>query len=762
MKRIVYGFFVTFCGTAVAAEPVNFSRDVRPILTSTCFKCHGPDLKKGGLDLQSHATATAEAKSGERAVVPGKHSASELIRRVQLPADDESHMPPKGVLTPKQIETLKSWIDQGAKYEEHWAYVPPVGFKQRGPNAIDTVVDKTLAKQGLTRNGQASKETLIRRLSLDLTGLPPTPAEVDAFAHDTSAGAYEKLVSRFLATPQFGEHWARMWLDLARYADTNGYEKDDRRTIWPYRDWVIDAFNRDLPYDQFTREQIAGDLLPNSTREQKIATGFHRNTMVNTEGGTDEEEFRTAAVVDRVNTTAEVWLGVTMACAQCHNHKYDPFTQAEYYKLFAYFNSTADKGRELTPEMPLPSPEDEKRLAALKVERRRATASAAVLPYAAVQSRVIRIKREEDGIAAKKTLVMKELPKPRTTHVMLRGEFRNLGEMVSANVPDRLHLKPSPTTAVVGKTRLDLANWLVSRDNPLAARVMVNRLWARLFGRGIVETLEDFGVMGEPPSHPELLDGLAVEFADSGWSVKKLLTFIVMSETYRQSSAATPEKLEKDPFNRLFSRGPRFRLDAETVRDQALAVSGLLNRKIGGPSVMPFQPEGVWANPYSGDRWVTPADGDRHRRGLYTFWRRTAHYALFAAFDAPSREVACSRRPRTNTPLQALATLNDKSFVECANALARRMVAEGGPTLSDQITFASMATLSRRPSTRELAVIKDYVRTMEWRYAFRPGEARALAGVAGPVPAGVKPHQLAARTVAANVLLNLDETLTKE
>ena len=614
MKRFALGIFILFVGTVTAAEPVNFSRDVRPILTATCFKCHGPDLKKGGLDLQSHATATAEAKSGERAVVPGQHAASELIRRIQLPLDDEGHMPPKGVLTAKQIETLKAWIDQGAKYEEHWSYVPPQKFtiqrsKIKDQNPIDVIVGVTLSKQGLSRNGRASKETLIRRLSLDLTGLPPTPAEVESFVKDTTADAYDKLVSRLLASPHFGEHWARMWLDLARYADTNGYEKDDRRTIWPYRDWVIDAFNRDLPYDQFTREQIAGDLLPHATRAQKIATGFHRNTMVNTEGGTDEEEFRTAAVVDRVNTTAEVWLGVTMACAQCHNHKYDPFTQAEYYRLFAYFNSTADKGRELTPEMPLPSPEDEKRLAALKAERRRATASAAVLPYAAVQSRVIRIKREEDGIAAKKTLVMKELPKPRDTHVMLRGEFRNLGDKVSANVPDKLHVKQSPTTTVVGKSRLDLANWLVSRDNPLAARVMVNRLWAKLFGRGIVETLEDFGVMGEPPSHPELLDGLAVAFADNDWSVKKLLTFIVTSETYKQSSAATPEKLEKDPFNRLFSRGPRV-----PSRRRDGARSGLGGERIVKPQTRRAERDAVSARRRVGEPVQRRPLGDPDRR----------------------------------------------------------------------------------------------------------------------------------------------------
>jgi hypothetical protein len=758
MKRIAFGLLFVFCGVGPAAEPISFSRDVRPILTNTCFKCHGPDLKKGGLDLQSFATATAEAKSGEKAIVPGKHAASELVRRVQLNADDSEHMPPKGSLTPKQIETLKAWIDQGAKYEEHWAYVPPVkSIIAYGNRPIDAAVMAKLKVNGLQLNPQANKETLIRRLSLDLTGLPPTTKEVDAFLNDTSSDAYEKLVDQLLSSPHYGEHMARMWLDLARYADTNGYEKDDRRTIWPYRDWVINAFNRDLPYDQFTREQLAGDLLPKATREQQIATGFHRNTMVNTEGGTDDEEFRTAALVDRVNTTMEAWLGVTFSCAQCHNHKYDPFTQVEYYRLLAFFNSTADGGKANSPELPLPTPAQAAEQKAVRTLRNRLTAAGAIAPQAVLNPESNRIKKRESAISIPTTLVMKELPKPRETHVMIRGEFRNLGDKVSPGTPAKLTVKPFD-----GKNRLDLANWLVSRENPLAGRVMANRLWAKIFGRGIVETLEDFGVQGEPPSHPELLDWLTVEFADNGWSIKKLLKEIVLSATYRQSSAVTPEKLEKDPYNRFFSRGPRFRLDAEMVRDQALAVSGLLNRKLGGPSVMPFQPDGVWANPYSGDKWLTASNGEQYRRGLYTFWRRTAPFAMFTAFDAPSREVTCSRRPRTNTPLQALATLNDKSFVECANALARRMLAEGGPTVEGQITFGVRAVVSRPPTERELKAVAQLIERYRWSYAFRPDAAKRLASASGPIPKGVPAFELAARTVAANVLLNLDETLTKE
>ncbi|MFO0935654.1 MAG: PSD1 and planctomycete cytochrome C domain-containing protein [Gemmataceae bacterium] len=762
MNRITALLLFFSVGTASAAEPVSFSRDIRSILTGTCFKCHGPDLKKGGLDLQTLESAMEETNSGSPAVVPGKHAASEVIRRVKLPIDDPEHMPPKTTLTPKQIETLSLWIDQGAKYEEHWAYLPPRKVKLpvasgRAVHPIDAIVDRKLAEEKLSRAPEASRTTLIRRVSLDLTGLPPTPKEVEAFLADRSPQAYEKLVDRLLASPHYGEQMGRLWLDLARYADTNGYEKDDRRTIWPYRDWVIQAFNRDMPFDQFTQEQLAGDLIPGATQSQIIATGFHRNTMVNTEGGTDEEEFRTAAVVDRVNTTMEVWMGLTFSCAQCHNHKYDPVSQKDFYQLFAIFNSTADKGRELTPEMPVPTEEDKAIIKKIGAERKQLNAAAALVPQSVVQSKFQQFKKQEDRIGLRKTLIMKELPKPRETHIMLRGEFRNLGDKVEPGTPAKFTAKGSK-----GKTRLDLAKWLVSPENPLTGRVMTNRLWAKLFGRGIVETLEDFGVQGEPPTDQALLDWLAVEFAEQGWSFKKIMKFIVMSETYRQSSATTPEKIESDPFNRFFSRGPRFRLDAEMVRDQALTASGLLNRTIGGPSVMPFQPDGVWANPYSGDRWTTATNGNQYRRGLYTFWRRTAPYAMFTVFDAPSREVTCLKRARTNTPLQALATLNDKGLIECANALARRMMTEGGSSLNEQIDFAFQCCTARKPTAAERDAVAALIERNRWHYAFHPQAGKKLAQAAGPISSGIPEFELAARTVAVNILLNLDETLTKE
>jgi hypothetical protein len=705
-----------------AEREIRFNRDIRPILSNRCFKCHGPDLKKAGLDLRSFTGATQKLKSGRSPVVPGKSSASELIARVS--GEGTERMPPKGdPLTPDQIATLKAWIDQGAKYEEHWAYVKPVRpqrpeVKNIGwiRNGIDYFVLARLEKEGLTPNAEADRAVLLRRVSLDLTGLPPSVEEVDTFLKDNSPDAYEKAVDRLLDSPHYGEHQARYWLDQARYADTNGYEKDERRTIWPYRDWVINAFNRDLTFDKFTIEQIAGDLLPHATVEQKTATGFHRNTMVNTEGGTDDEEFRVAAIVDRVNTTMEVWMGSTFACAQCHNHKFDPFTQKDYYQLFAFFNNTTDKGRSNDPQLRVPSK-----------------------PPAT-------------------TLVLQELPMPRVTKIMIRGNHKNLGGPVRPDTPAVLH--PLPKDGV--GNRLTLARWLIDPANPLTPRVTLNRIWARYFGKGFVETSEDFGIQGDLPTHPELLDWLATEFIARGWSLKAMHRLIVTSATYRQSARVTLEQHRRDPFNRLFARGPRFRLDAEMVRDNALAISGLLNRKLGGPSVFPYQPDGVWFNPYSSDKWVTSTGGDQYRRGLYTFWRRTSPYAAFIAFDAPSREVACERRPRTNTPLQALATLNDKVFIEASAALARRILAEGKGGDRERLTYGFRLCVARTPTARELEVLgKLYTENLE-KYRKDMTAAQAMAKNGGQaLPKDVDIAEVAAWTVVANVLLNLDETITK-
>jgi hypothetical protein len=486
--------------------------------------------------------------------------------------------------------------------------------------------------------------------------------------------------------------------------------------------------------------------------------------MVNTEGGTDDEEFRVAAVVDRVNTTMEVWMGTTLACAQCHNHKYDPFSQKEFYQLFAFFNGTEDRGRSNDPVLALPTPEQATRRARIRAEMVQ-TAARLVTPepfvaaglLKPVQDRVAALRKQEAAVPQASTLVMRELAKPRPTHVLVRGNHTKAGDPVAPGVPAKWHPLRGQDPG-----RLALARWLVDPDNPLVGRVTVNRIWARYFGRGLVETSEDFGAQGELPTHPELLDWLATEFIEREWSLKALHRLIVTSATYRQSARVTPTLARRDPYNRLFARGPRMRLDAEVVRDNALAISGLLHRKVGGPSVFPHQPDGVWFNPYSNDKWATSAGGDQYRRGLYTFWRRTAPYAAFMAFDAPSREVACERRPRTNTPLQALATLNDKAFVECAAALARRMMTEVQGADRDRAAYGFRLCVTRTPTGAEADHLVGLYRESLERYRKDPAAARALAGGGlSSSPPGVDTAELAAWTVVANVLLNLDETITK-
>jgi hypothetical protein len=768
---LIGGFWSSALGET-PPEPIRFGRDIRPILSERCFKCHGPDLKKGGLDLQRRQGALKQLKSGSFAIVPGKSTQSELMRRVT--ADDSERMPPKGKgarLSADQVARLRAWIDQGAPWEEHWAYVKPkqpalpsVRNQAWVRTSIDAFVLARLEREGLAPAPEADRATLIRRVSLDLTGLPPTVAEVDAFLADDQPGAFERVVDRLLASPAYGERQALPWLDQARYADTNGYEADYRRTIWPYRDWVIQAFNRDLPFDRFTIEQIAGDLLPGATRDDQIATGFHRNTMVNTEGGTDDEEFRVAAIVDRVNTTMAVWMGTTFGCAQCHNHKFDPFTQVDYYRMLAFFNGTEDRGRSNEPILPMPTAKEQRQLSQLQAElARRATALAGpgLLPtlvlLPVVRDQAARLDKRLKAVNPASTLVMRELAQPRETHIHLRGNHKTPGARVTPSVPAKLH--PLPPGAP--PNRLGLARWLVSPDNPLVGRVTMNRIWAQYFGRGLVETSEDFGERGEPPSHPELLDWLATELIRQDWRLKAMHRLIVTSATYRQSSHVSRALAERDPYNRLFARGPRFRLDAEMVRDNALALSGLLDRQLGGSSVFPSQPEGVWNNPYSDDKWVTSPGGERYRRGLYTFWRRTAPYAMFVAFDAPSREVCTERRPRTDTPLQALATLNDPAFVEAAAALARRLTAEVQGDDAARAVHAFRRCLARAPTEAELGQLLALYRDTLARYRKDPAAARALAAGGLGLPPGADAAELAAWTVVANVLLNLDETLTK-
>lgn len=1095
----------------VPAEAVDYNRDIRPILASNCFACHGqdPESRQAGLRLDVREGAVA-LRNGSRAIDPGKPEKSSLVARINA-ADPDLLMPPASSghqLTPQQKKLLTVWVEQGAPYAVHWSFaplrrpaVPKVKNRSWSRTSLDPFVLARLEKAGLKPAADADRYTLIRRVSLDLTGLPPTPSEVEAFVQDRSPNAYEKVVDRLLASPRYGEHWARMWLDLARYADTQGYEKDGQRTIWRYRDWVIDALNADMPYDRFTLEQLAGDLLPNPTPSQILATAFHRNTMTNTEGGVDREEFRIAAVKDRVDTTVQVWMGLTMGCAKCHTHKYDPITQREYYRFFALFNQTEDANRsDEAPTVPMPTPEQKGRLAELddkirtlraafaqdapeleaqqlawekelaakslwtplRFERAESAAGASFhsrpdgalvvggpklekdtytltfpLPPITVRSlrlealkdpslpsggpgrhtsdqnvvtseltlefiaedgqerkpvalvnpradfeqqgwpvggaidrkpetgwawspqngkahvavfdlkaplaspgghlvatlkqnyphlqhgcfrlsvsgsepallkaelqplsdlaRVPRAQRSEKaqkrldeafrqtheptaGIyreitatekersaleaAIPKTPIMRELPrdKQRLTRIHQRGNFLDPGEEVAPGFPTAF----GPVPAGAPPNRLGAAQWLVSPENPLTARVAVNRLWARLFGTGLVETEEDFGTQGSLPSHPELLDHLAslystpaavtlkqgsegagsqgershigqdgygltggkgaggpgereshpsrtaaasdsrgsayairnTQYTDSsqyalrithyagkalrntqyagtsplapqpshlpqglGWSTKQLLKMIVMSATYRQAAQSTPEKLKADPTNALLSRGPRFRLPAEVIRDQALAVSGLLSAKTHGPSVMPPQPDGIWKTVYSGLKWKTSEGDDRYRRSLYTFWRRTSPYPSLTTFDAGSGEFCVVRRIRTNTPLQALVTLNDPAYVEAAGALGRTMLKGKATKTRDRLLAGYYRTLARKPAAPELDRLVRLFDTTLADFRAKPEAAKALLAAASAQP--LKDHDTAtyaAYLVVANVLLNLDEALTK-
>jgi hypothetical protein len=790
-----------------AKTDVDFVRDVRPLLESRCWKCHGQTKHESGLSLHRREAAFAGGDSGKE-FEPGKSAESRLIRYVSG-LDSETVMPPDGEgerLSANQVGLLRAWIDQGAKWppeadaiasaaSTHWAYkkperpaLPKVKNASWPRNEIDWFVLARLEKDGLAPQPEVDRARLIRRVSLDLTGLPPTIEEVDVFLADKSPDAYEKIVDRLLSSPHYGERWARPWLDLARYADTNGYEKDSRRVMWPYRDWVINALNKNMPFDEFTLDQLAGDLLPNATLEQEIATGFHRNTMINAEGGVDPEEYRVAAVIDRVNTTATVWLGTTLGCCQCHSHKYDPFKQKEYYQFMAFFNNTADIGPGEDPRLELPPATgqgagDKPAVSAVEPGQgagdKGKTASEQSLAGSFTSRCAPEAKQEQtdDKNATSKddakkpnklekakkkaeppkltTLVMQELPKPRMQHLFVGGSFLNPGEVVSPGVPAVLNSFPGDQPP----NRLGLAKWLVDPANPLTARVAVNRIWAQYFGSGIVLTIEDFGTKGERPTHPELLDWLATEFIRRHWDLKSMHRLIVTSATYRQSSRATPELLERDPQNRLLARGPRVRLEAELVRDQALAASGLLSGKIGGPSVMPPQPDGIWSSPYSGDRWATATGEDRYRRGLYTFWKRTAPYPSFMSFDAPSREFCVVRRPRTNTPLQALALLNDPVYIEVAQAVARRMVAESSRSDPQaRLAHGFRLCLARAPEpTESERLVSLYSQELA---RFRADE-KAAQSMAGPVSAADDLAERAAWTVVANVLLNLDETLNK-
>ncbi|MBI5802745.1 MAG: PSD1 domain-containing protein [Verrucomicrobia bacterium] len=812
MKRRLQ-FTIVWLATLAAArgaEParptkVEFSRDVRPILSENCFACHGFDkaARKAELRLDTRAGATATT-DGITAVVPGKPNASELIARI-LTSDVDDVMPPKKSgkhLTATQKETLRRWIEQGATYQRHWSFESP---KRVMPSPVpgtahpvDRFIQARLAAEKLAPSRLADSATLIRRVSLDLIGLPPTTAEVDAFVAATKKdadGAYRQLVDRLLASPHYGERWGRWWLDQARYADSNGYSIDAPRQIWKFRDWVIAALNADMPFDQFTIEQLAGDLLPNATESQKIATGFHRNTQINQEGGIDKEQFRVDSVFDRVATTGTVWLGLTVGCAQCHDHKFDPIEQKEYYRLFAFLNNqdeptlkVLDPGAgasELTTEFK--AIEDKLKAYVKDHADELAKWEAGLTPeimksLSPAITKIVAVPMEKRTFAQNKTLfaggiggvgpfrllndrhteldtllnqgvttmVMKELPKPRKTTVFIKGDFTRPADEVTPGTPAVLHPFEKPAGQ---PTRLDLARWIVSPQNPLTARVIVNRVWQHYFGRGIVETENDFGLQGTAPSHPELLDWLALEFQKPGgdgvwrlgdgvrneapktfertaktpdpgpqtaWSLKSLHRLIVTSHTYRQSSSDRPELRQKDPNNYLLARQQRLRLDGEIVRDVALAASGLLSPKLGGPPVYPPIPDGVMGQGQVKRTWAVSKGEDKFRRGLYTFVYRASPPPSLNVFDAPDGFSTCTRRIRSNTPLQALTLMNDSGFFEFATALEKIIQKDGLETAFRRCT-------TRAPKSDELAVLKK-LDTLN----------------------------------AARALLNLDETVTRE
>ena len=964
-------FVVAFSTTGFAQE-VDFQRDIRPILSNACFKCHGPALQKGKMRLDERDSAVKTS-----AIVPGKSAESEVIRRIL--ADDAERMPPPKAgdrLSEKQVALLKKWIDQGADYTPHWAFIKPrlsalpkVNQAKWAKNPIDHFILARLEKERFTPSPEADRATLIRRLSLDLLGLLPSPKEVDDFVGDPRPDAYERLVDRLLESPHYGERQARHWLDLARYADSNGYTIDGKRSIWPWRDWVINALNRDLPFDQFTIHQIAGDLLPKATSEHLVASGFHRITSFNEEGGTNPEQFRVERTVDRTNTTGTVWLGLTVGCAQCHTHKYDPITHKEYFQLYAFLNSMEE------PKLPLPTSEQAKKLNTLNAELAKAKAvppapkkskeelakllaeldketnggwrnlypkmvtseqgatmtaledrsvlvsgkggapdvyvmqsvapetgtitavrlealthpslpsngpgranngnfvlnkfvfetdgvghrffkavadhsqtgydvdsvvrdggkgwaigtvspkdrnvdrqaifflekpydvregqafeltlgfaqtprgynlgrfriavtfaSSRVLelPFAAqkivftdpakradtdmdkLQEALVKVPAKSMRIAEltkeikvlenqiDTTLILRELAKPRTTNIQKRGDFLDLGEVVEPNVfavLNPLGVKDRRPT------RLDLARWLVSPENPLTARVVINRIWQQYFGKGIVETENDFGMQGALPTHPELLDWLALEFMNSppltkggqrGWSMKHMHRLIVTSATYRQSSKMRPELDEKDPQNKLLARQNRLRLEAEIIRDASLSASGLLNPKIGGPGVYPPQPKEVFAFTQSKHPWPESTGPDRYRRGMYTFiWRQSQH-PLLTTFDAPDAQTACTRRTRSNTPLQALHLANDPTFMEMAQALAKRILKEGPSDDATRVAYGFRLCFARTPTPEEHSRLLQYVSDQQ------------------------QANREQAWTMLARVLLNLDEFVTRE
>jgi mono/diheme cytochrome c family protein len=852
--RFTFGAILALTGVTAgelpppASAPIDFQRDVQPIFAQRCYGCHGPALQTSGFRLDDAAAALKGGNSGP-AIKPGDSASSPLILRAAHAAG-QTPMPPGGAaLTPQQIGILRAWIDQGAKWPQltvkaaatvsrgasHWSFQPvrnpaPPMVQNRDwvRNPIDAFILERLERERIQPSPEADKPTLLRRLSLDLTGLPPTPREVANFLNDNRPDGYERQVDRLLESPHYGERRARFWLDLARYGDSDGYEKDwVRPHAWRYREWVINALNVDMPFDEFTIEQLAGDLLPNATVEQRAATGFHRNTLTNREGGVDNEQFRFDNVIDRAATTGTVWLGLTVGCAQCHDHKFDPTTQKDFYRLAAFFDNVeeteidAPLAGELGPWLRTRDEYRKKRQELLKeyhIAELQKEWEAKMLDAAANPGKYTdwdlawdvllkltvggdgektirkkpqeRTEREQDvltdhfiknyafavGDKKYKEVKFKELDEKltglkstypqltqasvisesgqqRKSYIRLRGNYKSLGVEVQPGTPEFLG-QPAESNP----TRLDLARWLVSGKNPLTARVAINRFWQELFGQGLVRTSEDFGLQGDRPTHPELLDWLAGQFMEGGWSMKRIQKLMVLSATYRQSSQERPELQSKDPGNVLLARQSRLRLPAELIRDEALAVSGLLSPKIGGPSVRPLQPSGVAELGYAGSvNWEESKGEERYRRGLYIHFQRTTPYPLLINFDAPRGDVPVCRRLRSDTPLQALNLLNDPVFLEAAQALAFRLATEGPPDLAGRLRYAYQLALNRNPEPVEQQRLQRFFEKQKALFGKEPQSTDALVShdATGQL-------EQAAWVTLSSVLLNLDEFITRE
>jgi Protein of unknown function (DUF1553)/Protein of unknown function (DUF1549)/Planctomycete cytochrome C len=752
------------------AGRVDFNRQIRPILSETCYQCHGPDQNKRKADLRLDTRdGLFRSKDGGTIVVPAKPEDSELFSRISSD-DAELRMPPPkhgAALKPEQIELIRRWIAEGAQWKGHWAYIPPSRPREpelkpegRDRGEIDRFIRAGVETNGLKLSPRADRRTLIRRLSFDLIGLPPTPAEVEEFEEDKSVYAYERLVDRLLGSAHFGERMAIFWLDLVRFADTTGYHGDNHVDVYLFRDYVIRSFNANKPFDRFTVEQLAGDLVESPTDETRIASGYNRLLLTTQEGGAQAKEYMAKYSADRVRNVSAVWLGSTMGCCECHDHKYDPFKTREFYSMAAFFADIKETviGVQQPTEFPSRAQaREEKRLgeeiAPLKAIKKPSDAEKSKL--AELEKRLTELKKRIPT-----TLVSTHV-ESRVMRVLPRGNWLNeTGEIVQPGVPAAL---PGLAAKNGRATRLDLARWLVSGQNPLPARVMVNRLWKLFFGQGLVATMDDFGSQGATPSHPELLDWLASEFTDSGWDVKGMIRKMVMSEAYRQSSSVSEEKRLRDPGNRWLARQSRFRLDAELVRDNALALSGLLCEKIGGPSVKPFQPPGYWIFLNFPKRdWVADKGPNRYRRGMYTYWQRMFLHPSLLAFDASTREECVVERPRSNTPLQALVLLNDPSYVEAARAFAARMIREGGAEAKSRIERGFQLALARAPRGGEIPVLVGLLEHHYDQYRADPGAAAALVATGlAPAPADIDPVELAAWTSVARVLLNLQETLSR-